>query len=301
MRVSLLHNPGAGRRDHEEKWLIDRMHAAGHHVSLIGDSHTPGADNSDLIVAAGGDGTVGKAARRFGHLGLPFAILPLGTANNIAYSLGIDDGPEALIRRWPESASDRTGFRQRLALGEVRHGERRRFFIESVGAGLLSRLAPVAKLEKKVRQSAYSDKRATLGRQIDNLQRILADMKADDYRISVDGRDVSGRYLLAEMMNISRAGPALPLAPGQRPDEDLLTAVLVDSSGRGALLDFLEAVSLGREPEDCFTRIQGRHFRLRAPARDIHVDDKHLKRDEVPGEIMDLQFEAGVRYLTILK
>jgi diacylglycerol kinase (ATP) len=41
----------------------------------------------DLVIAAGGDGTVGSVATQLVGSGLPLAILPLGTANDVARSL----------------------------------------------------------------------------------------------------------------------------------------------------------------------------------------------------------------------
>lgn len=38
----------------------------------------------DLVVAAGGDGTIAKVARQMAHRGTPLTVMPLGTANNIA-------------------------------------------------------------------------------------------------------------------------------------------------------------------------------------------------------------------------
>jgi diacylglycerol kinase (ATP) len=56
----------------------------------------------DLVVAAGGDGTVRKVFRQLAGKDVPATVLPLGTANNIARSLGFeDDDPDSLVRGWP--------------------------------------------------------------------------------------------------------------------------------------------------------------------------------------------------------
>ena len=44
----------------------------------------------DCVVAAGGDGTVARVARALAGGPIPLAVLPAGTANNIATSLEID-------------------------------------------------------------------------------------------------------------------------------------------------------------------------------------------------------------------
>jgi diacylglycerol kinase (ATP) len=43
----------------------------------------------DLVIAGGGDGTIQQVAAGMFHSAVPLAILPLGTMNNIARSLGI--------------------------------------------------------------------------------------------------------------------------------------------------------------------------------------------------------------------
>lgn len=43
----------------------------------------------DLVIAAGGDGTIGSVATHIAESGLPLAILPLGTANDVARSLHV--------------------------------------------------------------------------------------------------------------------------------------------------------------------------------------------------------------------
>ncbi len=50
-------------------------------------------DRCDLIVLGGGDGTINTAAPALLETGLPFAVLPLGTANDLARTLGIPDDP----------------------------------------------------------------------------------------------------------------------------------------------------------------------------------------------------------------
>lgn len=48
----------------------------------------------DIAIAAGGDGVVGGVITHIARSGLPLGILPLGTANDIARSLGISQDPQ---------------------------------------------------------------------------------------------------------------------------------------------------------------------------------------------------------------
>ena len=67
MRVTLVHNPEAGTGDHVGGEILARLREAGHepiYVSTEAADLTRGLDSSpDLVLAAGGDGTVGAVAR----------------------------------------------------------------------------------------------------------------------------------------------------------------------------------------------------------------------------------------------
>ena len=72
-------------------WRIDkvfRVEDAGELTDLLSD-----ADDPPLVVAAGGDGTVCAATNAIGETGALLAILPLGTSNDVARSLGIPPDP----------------------------------------------------------------------------------------------------------------------------------------------------------------------------------------------------------------
>ena len=87
----------------------------------------------DVVAVVGGDGTIGEIARLMPTRAIPIAILPAGTANNIATSLGLTGIPILdLETRWPRASH------QTFDVGVARGpwGEFR--FLESVGGGLLS-------------------------------------------------------------------------------------------------------------------------------------------------------------------
>ena len=96
MKVTLIHNPDAGSDDlpcGEEP--VDLIRRAGHQLVYQSskDSHWKTALNkpADLIAVAGGDGIVGAVAKLMIGKGTPIAVLPLGTANNIAKTLNLMD------------------------------------------------------------------------------------------------------------------------------------------------------------------------------------------------------------------
>ena len=133
MRISLLYGEHAGRGV-SIRQLRERLVRGGHEILRIVEKSRsdPLLDAStELVVAAGGDGTVSAAARAVAGRGVPLAILPLGTTNNIARSIGIDGSNSEIIESWENA---RLPFDIGIASDEW--GEHS--FLESVGGGLVS-------------------------------------------------------------------------------------------------------------------------------------------------------------------
>lgn len=55
------------------------------------------AGSVDAVILGGGDGTISRAGVALMETGLPLGILPLGTANDLARTLGLPDDPEAAL------------------------------------------------------------------------------------------------------------------------------------------------------------------------------------------------------------
>ena len=106
MRVLLVHNPKSGDDDHGGDQLIELITRAGHEVTYhkAKRSWQSALDSEpDLVVAAGGDGTVSEVARAIGGRNMLVTALPLGTANNIAGWLGIAGVPvDQLVMNWDD-------------------------------------------------------------------------------------------------------------------------------------------------------------------------------------------------------
>src|SRR5712675_1904692 len=92
-RATLIHNEKAGDRRHGRAYLVGLLEGAGYDVSYFAVKQSDLAEAlghpAEIIVSAGGDGTVARVVAEARSDGPPIAILPLGTANNIATSLGI--------------------------------------------------------------------------------------------------------------------------------------------------------------------------------------------------------------------
>ena len=92
MRIALVYNPSSGRRvalESLRRLIVSEGHQLVREIEHLADASALADPPAELIVVAGGDGTVADALRAAAGRGLPIAVLPLGTANNIALSLGV--------------------------------------------------------------------------------------------------------------------------------------------------------------------------------------------------------------------
>src|SRR5213083_1836528 len=138
MRILLVHNPKAGSEEHEGEDLIKGLKKAGHKATYQSSKEKGIAKalekKIDLVLVAGGDGTVSKVARRLVAMDseVPLAVLPLGTANNFARSLGFCLSPKELIEQLNDGKCDT------FDVGLARGPWGKRYFFEGAGAGLFA-------------------------------------------------------------------------------------------------------------------------------------------------------------------
>jgi diacylglycerol kinase family enzyme len=164
------------------------------------------------VLAAGGDGTTAKVAYGLVDSGVPLSVLPLGTANNLARALGFVASPEEIIARL--EGGKKRAFDVGLAYGPW--GER--YFFEAAGGDLLADYVRMAKKDRKKQPKINKlSKKQDLARHSALLRRMLHDYPARQWKIEIDGKDISGRYILWEAMNIHSVGPA-PLSGAMRRD-----------------------------------------------------------------------------------
>lgn len=86
-RIALLANPESGSGEAEE---VEReLRALGAELETYPIDRTDDAEGSGVerIAVAGGDGSIGLAARIAAQMGVPLAVIPVGTANDFARAL----------------------------------------------------------------------------------------------------------------------------------------------------------------------------------------------------------------------
>lgn len=235
-KARLIYNPGAGQaRGVSLEEILRGLADAG-----FATAHDPTAGETDidrlldepvdLVVAAGGDGTVRAVATRLIGRGVPLAIVPLGTANNVATTLGLNAvTPQEVLQglRRPQ--------RRLLDVGVARGPWGQEYFLESSGVGVFADLL-----------HAYAPEQGrSLLRAVTAAIQVLPQYQARECRLTLDGVGVSERYLLAEAMNTPYLGMRICLAPQADPSDGMLDVVLVPEVERVGLVAFLAQAVAG--------------------------------------------------------
>ncbi|HMO58387.1 MAG TPA: diacylglycerol kinase family lipid kinase [Roseiflexaceae bacterium] len=215
--------------------IVTALEAAGMQVviSFVGNGKPPdtiAADavraGYDLVVAVGGDGTVSSVARGMLQSTVPLGIIPLGTYNNIARSLGIpfdlDGALQNLIDGTPRMIDTA------LANG--------RMFMEVAGVGIDARLFPVA---EEIKRGAWH--------QVATAVRSLRYFRPRKVRIELaDGTRFIARPLMALVSNMPYFGVGFAIAPHARPDSGDLTLSLFQHFTKLELLQYFALIANGR-------------------------------------------------------
>lgn len=237
-KFTIIFNPVAGNRRHA---LLDQVVAAlvshGRQVSVIGTTG-PGnakliaaqavADKSDVIVAAGGDGTINEVVSGVMGSDVAVGIIPMGTANVLALELG-------LSRRVSAIASTLVGGRtRRLHLPRING----RHFLLMAGIGFDGQVVHAISPEMKRRWGKYAFVLQGL--------RAIASNPAQNLTIEVNDQRIPAGW--AVVSNISRYGGPYLLLPDADPGAPSLTTVIFRNAGALSMCANLVRVGLGIAP-----------------------------------------------------
>lgn len=266
MKTVLFHNPSAGDEGHRQQDLVALLRGSGLQVEVRdpqGDSLRDGLSMSaGLVLVAGGDGTVGRVATGLEHREARMAVLPLGTANNLARALGPWPSPRDFAEGWPQAAQVNLN----VAVAEAAEGDKpfaSRRFVEAVGFGAFARAVEHA--DRTGKEGVEAGRAA--------FRRILADAPARRVRLTVDGQEREEETLLVEVMNIPLFGPNLVLAPDADPGDGLLDVVTLPPGRRAAMLDWLDHPGAGHPPVEIR---RGATAAIDWPGGHIRMDDTPL-------------------------
>lgn len=246
MKALLVHHQDAGHGSHDRDSLLAALAAAG--VEATTCEVEPRAvrealegARSDLIIAAGGDGTVALVITTAADLLAvsiavpPVAILPLGGLNNIASSLGVWGSAEDVMATLPG------GRRVPIDVGQARGAWGRSCFVEAAGFGALN-----TALSSVAGSPETPSEKLSAGRSA--FHAALIEATPSEVALRLDGTALKRPLLTLEVLNVPCIGPRLALAPDADAADGLLDVVMVGPEDRDAMLRWIESDCEARCP-----------------------------------------------------
>jgi diacylglycerol kinase family enzyme len=90
----------------------------------------------------------------------------------------------------------------------------------------------------------------------------------------LDGRDLSGDFLMLEVMNTRSIGPNLVLAPEAVRGDGLLDVVLVPTVERDQLIEYLRDQPQKGQNNPALAVHRGRRLQIKGREGEFHLDDR---------------------------
>ena len=209
----------------------------------ISDDLTPEAaasraleNGADLVVACGGDGTVGSVACALVGSDVPLLIVPMGTANVFASDLGLPSDPDAVFALATGAAPSRVRAVDVGRLEDGTHG--RELFVLRLGLGVEATMVTQADsdLKEKVGRLAYFAEFVRLTREQDRAT----------YTITLDGRRETARGVTCLVCNSVNPGlRGVDLLPQASVADGKLTVVVFRWLSVGALFRLMGSAAWG--------------------------------------------------------
>jgi YegS/Rv2252/BmrU family lipid kinase len=273
MRAAVVINPSKpAAQDIRE--VIDRLgreHGWDEPLWLETTAEDPGAGQArealeagvDVVIAAGGDGTVRCVAEVLAGTGTPLGLVPLGTGNLLARNLGLD-------------VADAEGAAKAALLGKerkidvvrsVRDGGSEQTFLVMAGLGFDASImaSTDSDLKDKVGWLAYVDAA------IRNLSG-----KPVKAKVSVDGKPVASRRVRSVMVgNCGRIQGGVEIFPGAAIDDGILDLMVVAPGKLGWLGVIAGVIGKGRSKDTSVEYFRGTSVDVSLE----HADDFQLDGD----------------------
>ena len=238
-RALLLLNPHARRGKDAAAEAGKGLERAGLEVvarsladpAQVGEMIRAEREGIDRVIAAGGDGTLNTVLQGLVGTGLPLAVLPLGTANNLARTLGI---PTSMDEACQIAAGGRT---RAIDLGRVND----RYFFTTASLGLSVAITDSLTHQTKQRWGALAYGVAAV--------RALARARSFHADITWPSGRRQSRTVQVVVGNGRYYGSALPVAEDATIDDARLDLYSLEVRHLWELLALLPSIRRGRQGE----------------------------------------------------
>jgi diacylglycerol kinase (ATP) len=306
-RAVLLYNPVSGNRADRERqvravadilrpiadeFLIEPTQHAG---TGTAQAQAAIAAGCDLIIAAGGDGTVFEILQGVANTAAALGVIPFGTGNVLAVDLALSFDPLAAAKAMLSYEA------QRIAVGRITStGREPKFFTVAAGVGVHAELIYNAGTAAKKRSGI-------LAYYVSGI-RLLFAHRFVPFKIEItspDGNVVRDEVLELVAMRVSSFGRWLKRwRPGASLSSPSMQLVLLKQSSRWAMARYIFGALTGRAyRKDMTSRSADVSFVAATRVRCIPIHDVERIRAQADGEMlgeMPVELEILPNALTLL-
>jgi diacylglycerol kinase (ATP) len=237
-RARLIYNSNAGNTNGTLATVLEGVKAAGYETHYDVTVSEEDLDvvlqkPTDLVIVAGGDGSLRAAVKRLlkhPQAARPaLAILPLGTANNVANMLMPNTSVEEILRNLGNPVS------KSFDIGTVQCDAGNNIFLEAAGVGLFATMM----------ENYQPDEGKNPFRALQAMTQTLSGFAAQSLKLEADGKPFSESMVMLEVMNTNAVGPRLQLAPNADSGDGLFDVVMVREDARVGFLNYVTNVISG--------------------------------------------------------
>lgn len=214
----------------------------------------------DVVIAMGGDGTLGAVVRGIAGSKVKMGIIVAGTENDIARSLGI---PEDLKEACALIAS---GHIRRLDIGQVSTKNNKKFyFLMLTAIGLTATVFPMIKDVPEGKLSGVQDAIKTL---------LQFDPKPTVFLTLDDESKIKVESMLVTITNTPIIGLKNLVAPDASMDDGLLDVAVYPNFNKAELLTYFAKTAYeGSTPDRTIQRYQARKIKVKSsPKLDVAAE-----------------------------
>jgi len=272
IRAKLIANPGAGnvleaasRLEKVTNFLMDKglkvdvalAHPKKEAIPIVKQAIK---DGYDVIIAMGGDGTIGAVIRGMGVSKIKLGIIPAGTENDIAASLGIPEDLEAAC------ALIASGHTRKLDLGQISTKKRKKFnFLMVAAVGLTATLYPLISEVPEGKLAGIKDA----------LNSILKyKTKPTVFLTLNDESKIEVETMLVTVANTPVTGLKNLVAPDASLEDGLLDIAVYPGFSKTELLSyFIRSANEGATPDGRIRRYRARKIKIKtSPKLDVAAE-----------------------------
>ena len=272
IRVKLIANPGAGnvltaasRLEQVTRYLLEDglkvdVAMAKPKKEAIPIARKAIKDGYDVVIAMGGDGTIGAVIRGIAGSKVTLGIIAAGTENDIARSLGI---PEDLKEACAIIASGRT---RKMDLGQISTKKRKKFYFFMVSAiGLTATLYPEINEVPEGKWVGIKDAVMTIMKY--KTHPIVNLTLDDESKIEVE-------TMLVTIANTPISGAKNLVAPDASMEDGLLDIAVYPGFSKAELISyFFKSANEGATPDGRIQRYRARKIKVKSsPKLDVAAE-----------------------------